>query len=208
MRDSQSIAWAAIVVNSPQILFSSMYFIFNSTLTMMHTVHEWGSFTKRRKALRVSSPKGHQRSTYWLQLPWSYSIPLILACGSLHWLLGRSLYLVKVDVYDYNDARQEGEDFFACGYSLSTVLVLMIVLVSMGIAIGVLSCRRIESGIPCVGLNSLAISAACHPDPAEEDVALKPLMWGVIGVDSDTGVLHCSFSAREVIPLREGCKYK
>lgn len=207
MSDTQSITWAAIVVNLPQVLFSSMYFVFNATLTMMHSAHEWGSFTKHRKALRVSSPRGQQRSTYWLQLPWSYSLPLIIASGSLHWLLGRSVYLVKVDVFDYNDNRQTDKDFFACGYSLITVLILIILLTMMGVALGTVSFTKLNSGIPLVRLNSLAIAAACHPDPAEKDIALKPLQWGVINTDFDAGVPRCSFSANEVTPLLKGHTY-
>lgn len=207
MSDTQSITWAAIVVNLPQVLFSSMYFVFNATLTMMHSAHEWGSFTKHRKALRVSSPRGQQRSTYWLQLPWSYSLSLITASGLLHWLLGRSVYLVKVDVFDYNDNHQADKDFFACGFSLITVLILIILLSSMGFALAAVSFTKLASGIPLVRLNSLAIAAACHPDPTEEDLALKPLMWGVIDGDTGAGVPHCSFSAKEVAPLLQGYSY-
>lgn len=91
----------ALLINLPKCLFSMLYFLVNVLVTMMHTSNEWALITKHRKALRVSNPRGEQSSTYWLQLPWSYSVPLIIASVSLHWLLGRSVYLVKVDVYGH-----------------------------------------------------------------------------------------------------------
>ena len=29
-----------------------------------------------------------------------------------------------------------------------------------------------------------------------EDMALKPLMWGIVGMDEKTGVAHCAFTTR------------
>ena len=207
MSGASNITWVAILVNSPQVLFSMLYFVFNAILIMMHTAHEWSSFTRHRKALRVSSPRGKQRSTYWLQLPWSYSLPMIVASGSLHWLLGRSVYLVKVDVYGYFGHRQADKDFFACGYSPITVLILIVLLALMGIALIAVATRKLEPGSPLVRLNSLAIAAACHANPAETDLAMEPLMWGVIRDESGADTAHCSFSAKEVSPLSEGVVY-
>lgn len=207
MSGANNISWVAVLINSPQVLFSMLYFVFNAILTMMHTAHEWSLFTKHRKALRVSSPRGKQRSTYWLQLPWSYSLPLIAASGSLHWLLGRSVYLVKVDVYGCFGHRQADKDFFACGYTPITVLILLVLLGLMLMALMALASRTLEPGSPLVRLNSLAIAAACHADPAEKDVAFEPLMWGVLQDDSGADTDHCSFSARGVSPLREGLVY-
>jgi hypothetical protein len=204
---ARNISWAAMLINLPQVLFSMLYFMFNSLLTMMHSAHEWSSFAKHRKALRVSSPVGQQRSTYWLQLPWSYSLPTIIASGTLHWLLGRSVYLVKVDVYGYFGAPQSDRDFFACGYSPITVLLLLVLLAAMGVALAAVALQRLESGAPLVRLNSLAIAAACHADPAEKDIAFLPLMWGVLKDESGADSTHCSFSAKEVSPLQEGVAY-
>lgn len=207
MSGAGSIIWVAILINLPQVLFSMLYFIFNSILTMMHSAHEWSSLTKHRKALRVSSPRGKQRSTYWLQLPWSYSLPLIVMSGLLHWLLGRSVYLVKVDVYGYFGHRQADNDFFAVGYSPITILLLAVLLGLMGAALGMIASRKLETGSPLVRLNSLAIAAACHPDPAEKNVATEPLMWGVMKDEFGAKISHCSFSAEELSPLQEGTVY-
>ena len=196
------ILWVSILINMPQLFFSMLYFLFNAMITMMHTSHEWAMFATSRKALRVSSPDGQQRSTYWLQLPLRYSIPLMVASGSLHWLLGRSIYIVKVDVYGFGD-RQSEKDFFACGYSPLTLLGLMVVLSGMILSLAALSMRRLGSGSPVVKLNSLAIAAACHRRFEDEDMVTMPLMWGVVRDDTGKDTAHCSFSAKEVSPLVE-----
>jgi hypothetical protein len=206
--NSNDILWNAIIINMPQLLFSMLYFLYNGIITMMHTSHEWAAFTTKRKALRVSKPRGEQRSTYWLQLPWSYSVPLIVASGSLHWLLGRSTYMVKLDVYGYSGNREADKDISACGYSPLTILILIILLGIMALALVVLAMRRLESGATLVAINSLAIAAACHPDPREVDIATKPLMWGVVKEATLAEPGHCSFSSNEVQPLIEGAAYE
>src|SRR3954447_4517194 len=66
--------------------------------------------------------------TYWLQLPWSYSMPLIILAGVLHWLVGRSLFLVRIAVYGWNSARESWRDISACGYSPLAILLVMLLL--------------------------------------------------------------------------------
>lgn len=185
-----------------------LYFLFNALITMMHTAHEWSTFTTARKALRVSCPRGQQRSTYWLQLPWRYSIPLIIASGTLHWLLGRSIYVVKVDVYGFFGDREASKDFFACGYSPLTILGLVVVLGVMVGALTVLSVRRLGGGSPVVKLNSFAIAAACHRRFEDEDMVTVPLMWGVVTDEKGEETRHCTFSARKVSPPVEGGAYE
>ena len=184
-----------------------LYYLFNGLITMMHTSHEWGLMTKHRKALRVSRPRGAQRSTYWLQLPWSYSIPLIFASGSLHWLLGRSLYIVKVDVYGHLGKRREDMDFIEVGYSLLSMVFIVVLLAMMALMLAWLASRKLHDGGPLGGLNSLAIAAACHADPDEKDVAIQPVMWGVIREPTSEIPGHCSFSGKEVGSLVEGKIY-
>ena len=206
--NSNNILLNAIIINLPQLLFSMLYFLYNGIITMMHTSHEWATFTTKRKVLRVSKPRGEQRSTYWLQLPLTYSIPLIVTSGSLHWLLGRSIYLVKLDVYGYSGDLEADKDVSASGYCPLTILILIIILGLMALALAVLAMRRLESGSTFVALNSLAIAAACHPDPSEVDIATKPLMWGVIREATLAEPGHCSFSSNEVQPLIEGAAYE
>jgi hypothetical protein len=68
--NSQSfLLWMVIRANSPQIIFSMLYFFYNRSYTAMLAMVEWTNFAVKRQSLRVSQPIGIQRSTYWLQLP-------------------------------------------------------------------------------------------------------------------------------------------
>jgi hypothetical protein len=67
-----------VLANIPQILLSAMYFMYNGVLTCMLTMQEWSIFAIKRKGLRVSTPRGSQRPTLWLQLPYLYSVPMLV----------------------------------------------------------------------------------------------------------------------------------
>ncbi len=45
--------------------------------------------------------------------------------------------------------------------------------------------RRYDPGIPLVGSCSAAISAACHPPPADCNAAWKCVQWGVISKEGE-----------------------
>ena len=73
-----------LLANTPQLLLTFLYFLYNSMYTCMLAASEWSQFAVHRKGLRVSSPDKDQRSTYWLQLPWLYSLPLGISAAILH----------------------------------------------------------------------------------------------------------------------------
>lgn len=79
-------------VNLPQLEVSITYLCINAVLTRMHVEREWLIFGRQLKTLRVSHPKGEQRSTYRLQLPYRWSIPLMIISGTLHWLISNCIY--------------------------------------------------------------------------------------------------------------------
>jgi hypothetical protein len=82
----------AFKVNLPQLGVSITYLAYNGLFTRMIAEKEWLGFSKEFKALRVSRPKGSQRSTYRLQLPYRWSIPLMACSGVLHWLVSNCIY--------------------------------------------------------------------------------------------------------------------
>ncbi|RTE69943.1 hypothetical protein BHE90_015672 [Fusarium euwallaceae] len=49
---------AVIVPNLPQLIFSIITFSPSSLLTVIYTAQEWDGFSRHRKTLRVSEPKG------------------------------------------------------------------------------------------------------------------------------------------------------
>ena len=149
-----------------------------------------------RKPLRVTDPIGDQRSTYRLQLPYKYGIPLLILSGILHWLVSQSLFLARVTSYDSSGASDEEESVSTVGYSciaIITVITLGAVVVLIGILMGF---RQYKPGMPLAGSCSAAISAACHRPKEDDDAAVKPVMWGALGMKD--GVGHCCLSSFEV----------
>jgi hypothetical protein len=200
----------ALLINSPQLLFSVLYFVYNGLYTCMVSGHEWGKFEteKEGRTLRVSQPKGRQRSSYWLSLPWWFSIPLMGASAVMHWLLSKSLFLVKIDVYDYRGVRAPDRDISACGYSALAIVLVMCMLLVMLVVLGLVGMQRLPTGIPLVGNCSWAISSACHDIAGERDAALKPLRWGVLDPGTADKPGHCSITSREVQNHVEGQIYR
>ncbi|KXH37721.1 hypothetical protein CNYM01_11325 [Colletotrichum nymphaeae SA-01] len=200
-------------VNTPQIILSLIYFTYNAQYTSISLITEWDRFgnEKEAKSLRVSSTRrGAQRDTYFLQLPYRYSFPLVIFSGGLHWLISQSFFIVNLEVYVPSaDGRSmvrlvEGNSFAgvtACGWSpLGVLCVLVVTIFMMGFRV-VTERRRLRFGVmPVAGSCSAAIYAACHPDSDEGKMWEKALRWGV--VDSST-VGHCSFSSEPVsVPTR------
>ncbi|KAI0543313.1 hypothetical protein F4679DRAFT_577720 [Xylaria curta] len=76
-----------LLANVPQLIFSLCYISFNALITRLQVEREWNSLSSHFQPLRVSYPKGKQVSSYRLQLPYRYSIPMIAISISLHWFL-------------------------------------------------------------------------------------------------------------------------
>jgi hypothetical protein len=218
-----------VLVNTPQLVISFIYLFYNDAFTRMFMCLEWAKFASERKALRVSRPRGEQRSTFWLTLPYRCSLPLMLAMVLLHWLVSRSLFLVRISIYDVNGWHDLSRDINACGFSpLALLLALCVSTIMIAVLVGLGRFRYIEAGIPTVSSCSVAISAAVHPLQSEpEDASLLPLQYGVIPsntvsktqyTDRETsdaqwsrpplsGREHVSFSSGPVRPLENGAVY-
>jgi hypothetical protein len=212
-----------VVANTPQVIISFVYFSYNAAMTSMLLAHEWSSFFSRAKSLRVSSsPHGLQRSTYFLQLPYRYALPLLSFSVLLHWLASQSLSVVSVEVYNMfgeHNARSCnsidpsylhsdgevlntmdtycGQDFITMAYSPLAILLSLIVAVILAIAIFALGWKRLNPA-PVVGSCSIAIAASCHARPDEQVPWEKKLKWGAFTTQSDMqyfGMAHCGLSS-------------
>ena len=194
-----------LVANSPQILLSFLYFAYNGIFTCMLLAEEWSAYASKRRFLRVTSPIGGQRSTYRLQLPYRYGVPLLIGSSTLHWLVSQSIFLARVNVIDPTGGEVFGvsnSGISTCGYSpiaLIFVIILGSIVVLLGIANGF---RKVRVGMPLAGSCSAAISAACHPPTADVDASLKRVMWGVVAEESSEHLGksfgHCSFTSLKV----------
>ena len=162
---------------------------------------EWRTYGSKSNFLRVTTPNGRQRSTYRLQLPYRYGIPLLVGSGTLHWFVSQSIFLVRVDVFN-GDYAYAYDEISTCGYSPIAIIFVIIIgsiIVLVGIANGF---RKVREGMPFAGSCSAAISAACHPPKADINPSSKRLMWGVVAEtdpdDPDNHVGHCSFTSFKV----------
>ncbi|KAI9836725.1 MAG: hypothetical protein M1837_003257 [Sclerophora amabilis] len=187
---------AILVSNIPHLVLSCLYFSYNGLMSCMLMTREWVGYSCERRPLRVTSPSGQQRSTYWLAMPYKYGIPFITASSLLHWLISQSIYLVLINWVDFGGADVPDWRISSCGFSnLAIILTLAFgsTLLIVGIGLGF---RRYQSGMPLASSCSAAISAACHPPSGDVDAARKPVKWGAIEHNGPSA--HCTFTSKEV----------
>ena len=187
-----------LVANLPQLLLSFLYLTYNGLFTCMLLGQEWNRYAHHRKPLRVSWPTEGQRSTYWLQLPYTYGLPLMVFSGVLHWLVSQSIFLARVAVFDPTNVQDGVLSISTCGYSniaIVTVILVGTIALVFGNANGF---RKYSGSMPLVGSNSAAISAACHAPNGDINASVSPIMWGAVETGGEVG--HCCFTSFDVIP--------
>lgn len=186
-RRSRDLATSVIVTNTPQMIWSFVYLLYNALLTNMHLTHELSAYKVRRKPLRVTTPYGQQRKSYWLQLPFSYGIPLIVTSALVHWLISQAVFLVHV----------EGDETKSIMSPAPMLVILVITLCMMLLAIG-LGFRKLPGGpMPVAASCSFALAAAAHRPPYDVDAAVLPVKWGKV-MELGDRARDCCFTSREV----------
>lgn len=209
--NNAKIILSVLLANIPQFLFSILYFQYNALFTGMLAAKEWSDFGFLRKKLRVSSdPRGDQRSRYFLQLPYRWSVPLVLMSILIHWMLSQSIFVVAVEKPgDTSDTTL----YSTCGYSPIAIIAVILTSTVLVSAVVITARRRFPTAIPVVASCSMAIAAACHHTngQAQPDAPLLPLKWGVISgpgeVHEEGSIRHCGFSSEYVEYPRVGVKY-
>ncbi|KAI0193810.1 hypothetical protein F4808DRAFT_355826 [Astrocystis sublimbata] len=159
-----SLLSTAFIVNLPQLVLSNFYVTLNSIFTYFIVELEWASFGEVYKTLRVTNKKGEQRSTHRLQLPYRYSIPLLLSSTVLHWLYSKSIY---VAIYEGHSGYYPYESIQNYGFNGAQVspsaLLISIILTFVAVPLPLLFAIRPRSSPMVVGGTcSAVISAACH----------------------------------------------
>lgn len=155
------------------------------------------NFARHRKPLRVSSPKGFQRSTYFLELPFKYSIPLVVFSAMLSWLASQSLFLVQIDILD-EQRELSSKSILSRGYTPVAILLSMAVGSIVPLSAILTRLRKHHLDMPLTRTTSIAISAVCHAPPDDVDAAVLPVQWGLVRIEN--GVGHCCFSSKLVTP--------
>ena len=141
---------------------SHLYIIsVNGLITAIFLTAECNGFAVVRKGLRVSDPKGSQRSTYYLQLPFRYAVPFSALSGVLHWLLSQTLHQFQVEAYDYTGhILPKGYWQSIISYGCSGLGLIFLVSLSglMVLIVRYISFRRHNPKMPILSSCSLAIS--------------------------------------------------
>ncbi|KAF2136929.1 uncharacterized protein K452DRAFT_236653 [Aplosporella prunicola CBS 121167] len=198
-----SIMGGVLLANAPQVILSYLYVSFNALLTRMLVQRELACYKQSIKPLRVTFPTGQQRSTFWLQLPYRYAIPLNITSVLLHWLASQSLFMVSVTIISRDRKPDYKREISTCGYSpvaiIFTTCVGCIIMIS-GI---VMAYRKFPGGMPLMSSSSAAISAACHPPENDTGAAQLPVQWGVAKEgQGEDGVGHITFTSFDVtVPI-------
>ena len=204
--DTRGLLFNAWLANAPQVLLSMSYVATNRICTAMAFALEWDEHASKRKGLRVSSPSGQQRGTYFLSLPLRRAIPLTAVSCLLHWLLSQAIFLVRLDIRDSSGNIVASESKSTCCYSLLSFAVFVVVFLLLQLTVLAFVLRRIRPRMPPAACCSLVISAACHASRDEGDLHLQPVQWGVVPAEFGS-VGHCTFSSELVMPVRSGCVY-
>lgn len=224
-----------LVANSFQLALSTTYFLYNSLYTAQCAALEWAAFTHgRSKSLRVTWPRGQQRSTYYLHLPYRYGIPLSVLLILMHFFISQSIFLARLQYFDSVGQPAVG-GFSNVGYNPPAILTSCCV--GFGLIMGQIfhACRRLDNRMPIHGNKSAVISAICHVEELKHaklddyssgghqtaNLATKPLSWGVTrkpvgdyesysssSGNSETLAGHCSFSANIVELPQIGKEYR
>ena len=163
---------------------------------------EFAEYARKRCGLRVTSPQGYQRSTFWLSLPYKFALPLLAASTLLHWLISQAIYLVEIRCMTSAGDPDPKCAVNAVGWSLEgtvSALAVAVAIILYPIALGF---QRYPSGVPLVRNNSFAISSACHPLPGKDNEAEALLKYGYLGEDENGNKLF-GFSSGSVKPLSE-----
>jgi len=181
-----------------------------------------------RKTLRVTTPEGIQRSSYFVHMPLRYGIPMLASITLQHYLVTQGIFVYATEPYPSegsSDASldlpglQIGVAFSAPAliYGECCCMIYMFLLtcprpattLGFGYIFMLVSfmVRRYSETMPLASTCSAAISAACHPPNDDSEAYLFPLQCGVVSVD-ENGVGHCSLTtARDVFPPEVGKLY-
>ena len=184
----RSILQTILLANLPQTILSFLYLTYNSLFTCMLQGHEWSLFSHHHRTLRVTSPRPGQRSTYWLQLPYTYAIPLMTLSSLLHWLTSQSIFLVRVDVSDPLGKELTAASISTLGYSCIATIFALTVWIFAVLAAWGMAYKLFAGEITTVGSCSAAISAACHVLGANsEGIVGRKIRWGMWGLHQAKG---------------------
>ncbi|KAI1467602.1 uncharacterized protein F4812DRAFT_402206 [Daldinia caldariorum] len=189
-----------LAASLPQFILSYSFYSYTFLFTRLISEIEFNSYSLvPPKPLRVSYPTGDQVSTYWLQLPYLYSLPLLAASLLLHWLASSSLYIFATQgSYLADDYGQDSwKPSHKWGIIDGTVIVLgfwplgIVITLCAGLAMVVFpiiyGLRRLPGNMVFGACDSLVLSAACHPHVSSSSIPDQDSLYAGEGSESENG---------------------
>jgi len=176
--------------------------MYNTLYTSVLSEDEWQRYSHLRRPLRVTAPTGQQRSTYFLTLPYKYSIFLMVISSFLHWLVSQAIFHARVTMLDESDAAVE--QITTCGLSpiaFIFIIIVWCVILILGVVVGF---RRFNLRMPLALGSSIVISSACHPHELDKKASTLSVKWGATD-EGDTG--HCTLTSHFVYEPVPGRRY-
>lgn len=207
-----------LIATAPQLIVSAIYIAFNYQLTLIIHLRDWTRLASRRQPLRVSTPEpgSAQTSTYWLSLPYRYSVTLIVSSIMLSWLMSQALFVYRYTPVNDDEAAYKQHRLwpdnhlvYSAFYALASIAAGVCVF-AISLLLGLPKC---PPGLPLGPTNSLVIAAAWHPPEGDETAASKLVQWGVVtrasrNIGREEGsILHCTITSRKVEAPTEGFRY-
>ncbi|KAJ5726112.1 uncharacterized protein N7483_007469 [Penicillium malachiteum] len=169
-----------LISNLPQFFLSIMYFLTNGLLTCMLGAAEWDRYAFQRRPLRVSRPRGAQRSTFYLTLPYRYGVPNLILFALIHWVVSEAFFFIDVQSQNVHNIPIESNSRRGCSISPLAVFIAILLIFVGWVTLVLLGLKKFKTHAPIVAHCSAAISASCHPPPDDAYAAFKPVMWGEV----------------------------
>ncbi|KAH7386855.1 hypothetical protein DE146DRAFT_791945 [Phaeosphaeria sp. MPI-PUGE-AT-0046c] len=200
-----------ILTSLPQLAVAAIYLSLNHQLTLMIQLRDWTSLAWCRQGLRVSDPESDsdQISTWWLSLPYHYSVPLLITSFLMGWLLSQTIFIVRYDLYDDVFEKVVDPGRYSIGFSVVALVCSIVVgLLILGTSVAVGFCKC-PPGLPLGPSNSLNIAAACQPPENDPYAARRKVMWGALLTgDGNEVQQRCTITSRRVMYPVEGEWYE
>lgn len=199
---------SVIIANTPQLIVSVLYLLYNDLLTRIRLAVEWSSFHLTKQTLRVSNPEGEQRSTPFLELPLSWTIPTLTLMTCLHWMISQSIFY---SVFKYHKWHGSSWDvIFDGGVAWSPFAIIISIVIGGVMLLGlwfVALFVKLPGEVPIVRSCSAAISAACHGPEWDMNASMNALSYGSVEDSSVNRTEHAAFCSGETRPLKQGVVY-
>ncbi|KAK5994722.1 hypothetical protein PT974_03105 [Cladobotryum mycophilum] len=202
-----------VLSNIAQLLLSLAYTFWNNILTRQLIADELIRFLQPevKKTLRVSAPRGMQRSSHFLSLPLKYSVGFMLVFTALHWLLSQSIFNIQTIAFQSGPGAQRLPQFDSAkiGYSPLAMICTLIISIVFFLVITGNAILRSHHDVPATLLSmatdSYAISSLCQRPDEDKDASLFPVRLGAVP-PMDDATTHSTITFSTYISLEASVK--